>query len=1282
MALSDEPAAGGPEEEAEEETLVFRAALEAFGESAETRALLGRLREVHGGGVAREVALERFRVIMDKYQEQPHLLDPHLEWMMNLLLDIVQDQTSPASLVHLAFKFLYIITKVRGYKTFLSLFPHEVADVEPVLDLVTDQNPKDHETWETRYMLLLWLSVTCLIPFDFSRLDGNLLTQPGQTRMSIMDRILQIAESYLIVSDKARDAAAVLMSRFITRPDVKRSKMAEFLDWSLCNLASSSFQTLQGVITMDGMLQALAQIFKHGKREDCLPYAATVLRCLDDCKLPESNQTLLRKLGVKLVQRLGLTFLKPRVAAWRYQRGCRSLAANLQLLAQGQSEQKPLIPTEDADEDDDVPEGVESVIEQLLVGLKDKDTVVRWSAAKGIGRMAGRLPKALADDVVGSVLDCFSFQETDKAWHGGCLALAELGRRGLLLPSRLVDVVAVILKALTYDEKRGSCSVGTNVRDAACYVCWAFARAYEPQELKPFVTAISSALVIAAVFDRDINCRRAASAAFQENVGRQGTFPHGIDILTTADYFAVGNRTNCFLVISVYIAGFPEYTQPMIDHLVTMKINHWDGVIRELAVKALHNLTQRAPEYSATQVFPRLLSMTLSPDLHTRHGSILACAEVAYALYKLAAQENRPVTDHLDEQAVQGLKQIHQQLYDRQLYRGLGGELMRQAVCVLIEKLSLSKMPFQGDTIIDGWQWLINDTLGCLHLISSHSRQQIKDAAVSALAALCSEYYMKEPGEADPAIQEKLITQYLAELRSPEEMTRCGFSSALGALPGFLLKGRLQQVLAGLRAVTHTSPEDVNFPESRRDGLKAIARICQTVGVKPGAPVEAVCRENVSQIYSALLGCMNDYTTDSRGDVGGWVRKAAMTGLMDVTLLLARSQPELIEAHICERIMCCVAQQASEKIDRFRAHAISVFLTLLHFDSPPIPHVPHRGELEKLFPRSDVASVNWNAPSQAFSRITQLLGLPTYRYPVLLGLVVSLGGLTESTVRHSTQSLFEYMRGVQSDPQALGSFSRTLLQIFEDNLLNDRVSLPLLKTLDHVLTHGCFDIFTTEEDHPFAVKLLALCKKEIKNSKDVQKLLSAIPVFCEMVQFPGNVRRSALLQLCLLLCHRFPLIRKSTASQVYETLLTYSDVVGADVLDEVVTVLSDTAWDAELAVVREQRNRLCDLLGVPRPQLVPQVMPLTPAEASPGARTSPLPGGDVLFLREAGVESLARWCLQLLKGSAGPWRLAPADSFSSLHLPSNDLGWMPLPSLEHRCASYKIMYQEVPAFCL
>lgn len=123
--------------------------------------------------------------------------------------------------------------------------------------------------------------------------------------------------------------------------------------------------------------------------------------------------------------------------------------------------------------------------------------------------------------------------------------------------------------------------------------------------------------------------------------------------------------------------------------------------------------------------------------------------------------------------------------------------------------------------------------------------------------------------------------------------------------------------------------------------------------------------------------------------------------------------------------MCCLAQQASEKIDRFRAHAARVFLALLHADSPAIPHVPARPELERLFPRywallqgggtallpmgqrlqllllscrAAVASVNWGAPSQAFPRMARLLGLPAYRYHVLLGLAVSVGGLTESTV--------------------------------------------------------------------------------------------------------------------------------------------------------------------------------------------------------------------------------------------------------------------------------------------
>lgn len=50
---------------------------------------------------------------------------------------------------------------------------------------------------------------------------------------------------------------------------------------------------------------------------------------------------------------------------------------------------------------------MEEVVERLLGALRDKDTVVRWSGAKGIGRVTGCLPQELADEIVAQVLDLF-----------------------------------------------------------------------------------------------------------------------------------------------------------------------------------------------------------------------------------------------------------------------------------------------------------------------------------------------------------------------------------------------------------------------------------------------------------------------------------------------------------------------------------------------------------------------------------------------------------------------------------------------------------------------------------------------------------------------------------------------------------------------------------------------------------------------------------------------------------------------------------------------------------
>uniref|UniRef100_A0A3Q3D9M6 Tubulin-specific chaperone D n=1 Tax=Hippocampus comes TaxID=109280 RepID=A0A3Q3D9M6_HIPCM len=997
-----------------------------FGERDLIEALIASLPDIHGDQTSRESATEKFQ------QDQPHLLDPHL-WMVNMLLKLVRSEDCPSSLFHLGFKFLYIICKVRVYKIFIRRLPHEVADVEPVLDSLSKQDPTDTETWSTRYILLLWLSMTCLTPFDLSRLDGNLKSEDGQGREAIMDRILAIAKSYLGVSDGCRLAASVLVS-FMTRPDVLKRRLGDFLDWSLTTISQNNDQSLDSIRVLDGALQSLAMLFQHGKREDLLQH----LRCLEEKRLSESSQATLRKLNVKLIQRLGLTYLKPRLAPW-YQRGSRSIASTL-LTSQATDSLKEMTQGE---EDYDIPEELETVI-HLLVGLKDKETIVRWSAAK-VGRVTGRLPKELADEVVASVLDCF-FQETD-TWHGGCLALAELGRRGLLLPSRLTDV-PLIIKALTYDEKRGACSIGSNVRDAACYVCWSFARAYDPKELKPFVSQIAS-LLVTTVFDRDVSCRKAASAAFQENVGRQGTFPHGIDIATAADYHAVGIRNHCYLN-TVYIASFPEYTKAMIDHLVVKKVNHWDA-IRELTSKALHNLTPQAPDYMATTL-PQLLNMAVASDLQGGHGAILACAEVTHA--------------------------------------GYGGELMKPA-CRLIEKLSLSKMPFKSDPVI-GWQGLIDDTIKTLHLVSSG---------------------------------------YIEELQSPQLLTRCGSALALGCLPSFMIRSKLKQ----------------RFPEARRDAVRALA-VCMKAGVcADGPPASFLCSENIADVYSVLLDSMDDYTTDSRGDVGA------------VTLM-----------------MCRLARQSAEKIDHYRAHAGTIFTQLLHYADPTVPHIPHREELLSIFPEVK-ASLNWKAPSQAFPYVTKLLGLPEYQYQTLLGLTVSVGGMTQSTVAASSQSLFDYLRGIQHDRAVLEHFAMdALIKILRENVRNTRIALPFLKMLNQLLSNGCFDVFTSEE-HPFCVELLSLCEV-VRRSKDVSKLRACI-AYCGLIQFPGEVRKEILYQLLMLICHSF-LIRTTTASLMYEMLLTYDDVVDPEALDDIMNLLSDTN-ESEPAILRPTRNQLRDLLGVP-----------------------------------------------------------------------------------------------------
>jgi hypothetical protein len=144
--------------------------------------------------------------------------------------------------------------------------------------------------------------------------------------------------------------------------------------------------------------------------------------------------------------------------------GQRSLADTLVV----SSETKSSVQEVD-DSDIHVPDEIQEIVGLLLQGLLDKDTIVRWSAAKGLARLAERLPRDFAEQIIDSVVDLFALDciitgdandETmakvdvsnvsDATWHGTCLCIAEMARRGLLVPSSLDRVIPWISRVCMF----------------------------------------------------------------------------------------------------------------------------------------------------------------------------------------------------------------------------------------------------------------------------------------------------------------------------------------------------------------------------------------------------------------------------------------------------------------------------------------------------------------------------------------------------------------------------------------------------------------------------------------------------------------------------------------------------------------------------------------------------------------------------------------------------------------------------------------------------------------
>ncbi|EEQ32341.1 beta-tubulin cofactor d [Microsporum canis CBS 113480] len=1089
---------------------------------------------------AKAAKVEKLVLLLDPFQEWPQLLDPHLNWVLTHLTDaflsyLFCHKQSYASTVRIResglmhpltraiCKIIYTLCKVRGPKVISQFFNNEPKYLEPMLSIFIEWDTIvsvdiDSSTrtgqglplnWEERYVMLLWLSHLLLVPFDLSSISSENISIPHEN-LSVLSglptktpkialSVLSVALKYLVLPGKEREGAILVLSRLALRRDMQQLGILDSLvKWALGYLKPSDGTPAPSTFTCIGLLSFIAKLGTLAQVEDIAPYV-----------IPIFNQIL------------GLSSGSSEVSVT-----IQSSASTRKLLTKILREMTNLALTLEARSDlihissDEVSTVLEDTIDYLLLAVGDKDTPVRFAASKALSMIALKLDPDLGADIIDAVIGALeedvlyekengALVSKEKAesmpdglivrnvksvdaqkWHGLMLTLGHLLFRRSPPIDRLSQLLHYLISGLTFEQRSSTgASIGVTVRDVSCFGIWSLARKYSTKELESVKACTMEAKHKTIL--RSLAIELVSSACLDPS--------EGISIVQIVDYHSVARREIAMTEVSMATARLDNvYWSPLIGGLLQWRgIGAPDPKSRRTAASAIGELSLQMSYNGIGTVLDRImhiLSSSPTNSVETRHGAFLALSATIDAFIRYRTNDNDTPDDFIP--LVDVSQQIHQlwMVFDSPLEPS-------------VESLTLQS--FRPDLTAEACSRLISSLARSYATLSDSPtgprsllfNSDLLEKVISVLM-LCVQRSDDEPVEASSQAVSDLFTLLSLERKSTiihgwlnsigsnrKKTTGRGQIAALGAAyRHFPLSGSERKHILD-ELVRCTEPEEIVI-------IKRVSAVdCIITGVLPHI-------DNTDQIENHIEVLLNDYTTDNRGDVGSLIRTEAIGG---VCVLLESHLKGAAKASNLHSIMKHVMRLAAEKLDKVRFKAWKCFQIFWESDGSLPP-------LKRKFDHfSEVSTADY------FSQLATLLQVDWLRLPLIKGLITSLTAGADSLINSSRAALVEFINSQDDDPKCYlcRELFRDLLTILEENIANDRYSIPTVEAFAFLL-ENCFVPEMLELDSEHLKKLFRLVQKSHFKSTNIPRIEAALKV---------TMRRDATSKMINMLLHPYPKIR-------------------------------------------------------------------------------------------------------------------------------------------------------------